>query len=313
GLISQEDADGKNVAFGENQPIDNRIYLGEFAPGTVKTYDLELAVDTAMGDDFQDSYGEIVWVFVAEQVETPDPPPPDLNRKDHFGYLIGRGDNGVQPEAEITRAEVATIFFRMLTDDSRAQYWAQDNPFTDVTKDNWFNNAVSTLCNSGVLQGYPDGTFRPNAFITRAEFATIATRFYRGNPENYEMAGFTDTAKHWAKNFINKAAEIGIINGYPDGSFKPDSNITRAEATQLMNNVLLRAPHKDKLLDGMITWKDNMDTNAWYYAAMQEATNSHECERAEGEEYETWTKLLPVRDWAALEKEWSDAYSKSVD
>ena len=240
-----------------------------------------------------------------------EPPKAELNETDHYAYIIGRKDGLVHPEANITRGEVATIYFRMLTDESRNELWSQSNPYTDVQPDTWCNAAVSTMTRAGVIQGFSDGTFRPYAPITRAQFATIAVRFfevvYSGDDK------FTDIADHWAKDYINKAAEAALINGFSDGTFRPNQNITRAQAMAIFNRVLGRAPEKDHLLPGeMITWPDNMDKNAWYYANMQEATNSHEYEikyDADGEPYEVWTKLLPVRDWAAFEKEWSTVNS----
>ena len=240
-----------------------------------------------------------------------EPPKAELNETDHYAYIIGRKDGLVHPEANITRGEVATIYFRMLTDESRNKLWSQSNPYTDVQPDTWCNAAVSTMTRAGVIQGFSDGTFRPYAPITRAQFATIAVRFfevvYSGDDK------FTDIADHWAKDYINKAAEAALINGFSDGTFRPNQNITRAQAMAIFNRVLGRAPEKDHLLPGeMITWPDNLDKNAWYYANMQEATNSHEYEikyDADGNPYEVWTKLLPVRDWAAFEKEWSTVNS----
>ena len=240
-----------------------------------------------------------------------EPPKAELNETDHYAYIIGRKDGLVHPEANITRGEVATIYFRMLTDESRNELWSQSNPYTDVQPDTWCNAAVSTMTRAGVIQGFSDGTFRPYAPITRAQFATIAVRFfevvYSGDDK------FTDIADHWAKDYINKAAEAALINGFSDGTFRPNQNITRAQAMAIFNRVLGRAPENDHLLPGeMITWPDNMDKNAWYYANMQEATNSHEYRieyDADGEPYEVWTKLLPVRDWAAFEKEWSTVNS----
>ena len=240
-----------------------------------------------------------------------EPPKAELNETDHYAYIIGRKDGLVHPEANITRGEVATIYFRMLTDESRNKLWSQSNPYTDVQPDTWCNAAVSTMTRAGVIQGFSDGTFRPYAPITRAQFATIAVCFfevvYSGDDK------FTDIADHWAKDYINKAAEAALINGFSDGTFRPNQNITRAQAMAIFNRVLGRAPEKDHLLPGeMITWPDNLDKNAWYYANMQEATNSHEYEikyDADGNPYEVWTKLLPVRDWAAFEKEWSTVNS----
>ena len=236
------------------------------------------------------------------------PTKPTLNTTDHYAYIIGRKDGLVHPEAQITRAEVATIYFRMLTDESRTELWSQSNPYRDITPDMWCNAAISTMTRAGVIQGFQDGTFRPYAPITRAQFATIAVRFFEVVYEGDDK--FSDIKDHWAADYINKAAEAAIIAGFQDGSFRPDSYITRAQAMTIFNRVLGRAPEKDHLLPGMITWPDNMDTSAWYYATMQEATNSHEYTKktdADGNTYEVWTKLLPVRDWAAFEKQWADS------
>ena len=234
---------------------------------------------------------------------------PELNTSDHFAYIIGRDDGLVHPLAEINRAEVATIFFRMLTDASRNQLWTTTNPYVDVDAEDWFNNAISTLTTGGVVEGKPGNRFDPDASITRAEFATIAVRFFGGSYEGEDL--FTDISGHWANNYINRAAVLGLINGRGDGTFDPDAPITRAEAMAIVNRTLGRKPVADMLLDDMITWPDNQDESAWYYADVQEATNSHDFDVVEVDDsqVESWTELLPVRDWAALEKEWSDANS----
>lgn len=252
------------------------------------------------------------------------PDSPYLNMDDHFAYIIGYPDGMVHPEGTITRAEVATIFFRMLTDEVRNEYWMQTNEYNDVKITDWFNNAISTLSNLGVINGYPDGGFHPQANITRAEFATIAVRFFVITEEyDYEIEVFSDTEDHWASEYINMAYLLGIINGYPDGTYRPSNIINRAEAMTIVNNTLRRSPCREGLLseDVMIMWPDNMNTRMWYYAAVQEATNSHEFGHLidntghEGHHdfahCEEWTELLPVRDWAAFEKAWSDANSAS--
>ena len=238
--------------------------------------------------------------------------PPELDTENHYGYIVGYDDGTVRPNGKITRAEVATIFFRLLTDESRDAYWCQTNDFSDVSASDWYNNAISTLTNAGILDGYEDGTFRPNGNITRAEFATIAVRFFDLTYEGEDL--FPDISDHWARDYINQAAAAGFVNGYEDGTFRPNNAITRAEAVTLVNRTLERKPHKAHLLDDMIQWPDNMDQTTWYYADIQEATNSHEyymTTSEQGEEYEIWTKILPVRDWPALEKEWSDANSST--
>ena len=236
-----------------------------------------------------------------------DPDKPELNTEDHYAYIVGYEDGSVQPEGDITRAEVATIFFRLLTDESRDAFWSQTNDYTDVPADAWYNNAVSTLTNAGIIDGYEDGTFKPNGNITRAEFATIAVRFFEATYEGENL--FPDIDGHWAQDYINEAANAGIVDGYPDGTFGPQKLITRAEAMTMVNRTIDRHPHEDHLLDDMIVWPDNPET-AWYYEQVQEATNSHEYTMNTDDEqnpYEIWTKLLPNRDWSELEKEWSDA------
>ena len=234
--------------------------------------------------------------------------PSDLNITDHFAYIIGYPDGEVKPTGNITRAEVATIFFRMLKDEAREKYWKTENRYSDVNSSNWFNNAVSTLSNMGIIDGYPDGSFRPNAGITRAEFAKIAVSFFKDYVSETIGDRFTDISGKWYTTYINLAAELEIVNGYPDGTFRPQNKITRAEAMQIVNNTLRRTPHKDHLLPerSMNMWPDN-PRSAWYYAAVQEATNSHEYQRKSFTDYEKWISKLPERDWAAFERSWSDA------
>lgn len=239
-----------------------------------------------------------------------DKEPSDLNITDHFAYIIGYPDGEVKPTGNVTRAEVATIFFRMLKDEARNKYWCTTNRYSDVNSNNWFNNAISTLSNMGIIDGYPDGSFRPNAGITRAEFAKIAVSFFKDYVSETIGDRFTDISGKWYTTYINLAVELAIVNGYPDGTFRPDNKITRAEAMQIVNNTLRRTPHKDRLLpeSSMNMWPDNPRT-AWYYAAVQEATNSHEYQRASFKDYEQWLAKLPERDWAAFERAWSDANS----
>lgn len=248
---------------------------------------------------------KVSWPIIIPEV--PDDTIPNwLNLDDHYAYIIGYDDGTVKPQNNITRAEVATIFFRLLTDEAREYFWSTDSGFSDVKSSDWYNNAVSTMVNAGVITGYNDGTFRPSDPITRAEFATIAARFL-SDPYSLQDR-FYDTEGHWAEVYINRAAEVGWINGYNDGSFRPNQAITRAEAMTLVNAVLGREPHEDHLLANMIIWPDNPKT-AWYYEEIQEATNSHDYDWASSGTYEIWTALLENRQWAKLEKEWSNAYS----
>ena len=233
-------------------------------------------------------------------VTIPDDVPTGLNGDDHYAYIVGYPNGNVEPNGNITRAEVATIFFRLLTEKVRTANSTQSNSLSDVTRGQWFNHAVSTLSSMGIVKGHNDGTFAPNAPITRAEFAAIAARFDDKNTNT--SSKFTDIASHWAKNEIGIAANKGWINGYPDGTFRPNQYITRAEAMTLVNRVLNRLPENSSdLLDSMIKWPDNSDASAWYYLAVQEATNSHYYKTKENK-FEKWTELRKTRDWTELEK-----------
>ena len=233
-------------------------------------------------------------------VTIPDDVPTGLNGDDHYAYIVGYPNGNVEPNGNITRAEVATIFFRLLTEEVRTANSTQSNSLSDVTRGQWFNHAVSTLSSMGIVKGHNDGTFAPNAPITRAEFAAIAARFDDKNTNT--SSKFTDIASHWAKNEIGIAANKGWINGYPDGTFRPNQYITRAEAMTLVNRVLNRLPENSSdLLDSMIKWPDNSDASAWYYLAVQEATNSHYYKTKENK-FEKWTELRETRDWTKLEK-----------
>lgn len=230
-----------------------------------------------------------------------------LNTKDHYSYLIGYSDGTVRPNGRITRAEVATIFFRLLTDDARQRNWSSENNFSDVSADKWYNNAVSTLCHMGVLGGYSDGTFRPNAPITRAEFAKIAVSFSQANGSAV-YSYFTDVkTTDWFAPYVTAAKDSSLIEGYSDGSFKPENRITRAEACTIVNRVLGRKPSKNHMkISGRIDWPD-CTTADWFYEAIMEATNSHTYQM--GKRVETWIGKLPQRDWAALENNWASAYT----
>ena len=235
-------------------------------------------------------------------VDIPDDVPTGLNGDDHFAYIVGYPDGNVKPSGNITRAEVATIFFRLLTEDVRTANSTQSNSLSDVSRGQWFNHAISTLSSMGIVKGNPDGTFDPDAPITRAEFAAIAARFDDKNTNT--TSNFSDIASHWAKDEIGVAANKGWINGYPDSTFRPDQYITRAEAMTLVNRVLNRLPEKSEdLLDDMIKWPDNADASVWYYLAVQEATNSHDySDKSDADKYEKWTKIRDARDWTLLEK-----------
>ena len=240
------------------------------------------------------------------------PSRPTLNTEDHYSYIIGYSDGYLRPYGTITRGEVATIFFRLLTDDSREEYWSQVNDYSDCSSDLWCNNAISTLTNMGIIDGFSDGTFRPYARITRAQFAKIAVGFFETTREDYQ-GYFTDVdIDAWYTEYVEAAARVGLIEGFSDGTFRPNTNITRAQACVIVNRALGRAPDEDRLLDEdeMITWPDN-NPDDWFYADMQEATNSHDYTwtTVSGERVENWTDKLAQRDWAALEHAWSTAHS----
>lgn len=223
-----------------------------------------------------------------------------LNKTDHFAYVIGYPDGTVHPNGQITRAEVATIFFRLLKDEVRDGAFTTSNSYSDVAYGKWYNNPISTMSALGIITGYPDGTFKPNKPITRAEFAAIAARF--DETQSGKSATFSDVIGHWAAKEIGIAYYNDWIKGYPDGTFKPDQNITRAEAMTLINRVLERKPESPAdLLTNMNKWTDNMDTSKWYYLDVQEATNSHAYTRKTFN-YELWRQMLPDPDWSRYER-----------
>ena len=270
--------------------------------GTVLTGEQKLTADLTL-------YG--VWTFTKKSsgggggsrkptVTIPDDVPTGLNGDDHYAYIVGYPDSTVRPQNGITRAEVATIFFRLLTDETRNANSTKSNSYSDVAAGAWYNHAVSTLSAMGIVKGDSHGKFNPNAPITRAEFAAIAARF--DDKANTTAVDFSDIASHWAKNEISAAANNGWINGYTDGTFRPNNKITRAEAMTLVNRVLKRLPETaEDLHNDMIKWSDNSDTSAWYYLAVQEATNSHYYDLKENK-HEKWSKLRETRDWTELEK-----------
>ena len=217
-----------------------------------------------------------------------------LESIDHFAYVFGYEDGTVRPENKVTREEVATIFYRLLTDGTRDALFTREQDFPDVSSSRWSNVAIATLLNGNIVSGYPDGEFKPGNYITRAEFAAIVAKF-----DNLSYSGennFTDIYAHWAANYINSAAIKGWINGYPDGSFNPDAYISRAEAITLINAVLGRQVSKDGLLPEAKYWSDNTP-DKWYYEAVMEATNSHDYERETDSNIENWTELKADKIW----------------
>jgi len=226
--------------------------------------------------------------------------PGSLNGEDHFAYVVGYPDGTVRPNDNISRAEVTAIFFRLLKpDEVRDKNLTTENNFNDINDGDWHNTSISTMAKLGIVKGRYADRFVPDAFITRAEFAAICARF--DNSEFEVVDNFTDVAGHWAEHDIHEAAAHGWIRGYEDGTFKPDQFITRAEAMTMINRVLNRVPENaDDLLADMINWPDNSDKSAWYYLAVQEATNSHDYEM-KNHIYEKWTALREVTDWTKYE------------
>ena len=285
-----------------------KVLLGKFAPGESTKLTVSLHIPIELGNEYANRVGEVDWVFTVEEVSSGsnipggtnkpsdegDNPadsnvPESLNGADHFAYIVGYPDGTVRPTRDITRAEVATIFYRLLVPEVQAQYETQTNSFSDVKKRDWYNQAISTMAAMGIVGGYPDGSFQPNAPITRAEFAAIAVRF--DQIEATDDTPFTDIANHWAWQDIARAASEGWVAGYEDGTFRPDNSITRAETMAIINRVLCRQPETvDDLLDGMIKWPDNADTAEWYYLVVQEATNGHKYEWKDNG-FERWTEM----------------------
>ncbi len=215
------------------------------------------------------------------------PEPPALEKDEHFAYIIGYPDNTVRPQGNITREEVAAVFYRLLESSTRDRLKVTVSDFPDVEANRWSSYHIATLANGNIILGYPDGTFRPGNYITRAEIATIASKFDKLTPLEIDM--FSDVSGHWAEELINSAAQKGWVTGYPDGTFKPDQYITRAEFVTLVNNVLERRVKAEDILPEARQFPD-LDKDAWYYEAMQEAINSHDYIR-KPDGYEEWTEI----------------------
>ena len=217
-------------------------------------------------------------------------PKPTLNSQDHIAYVTGYPDGSFAPNAYITREEATTIFYRLLSEDSRQRFETNVCGFSDVAEGRWSRTAIATMANAGIITGYPDGTFAPTKRVTRAEFAVIAARF---DSEAYTGDNlFPDIAGHWAAGYINQAASKGWVKGDENGNFRPNAPITRAEAVTMINRILNRLPENEAdLLDGMVEFTDNMDPAKWYYLAIQEAANGHEYTRKADGTHESWTKL----------------------
>ncbi len=229
--------------------------------------------------------------------------PSDLEDGIHFAYVIGYPEGDVRPENNISREEIATIFYRLLKKDVRDSIFTDENSFTDVEQERWSNKAVSTMANGKYVLGYEDGTFRPEAPITRAEFVTIAARFLE--KKNNNTVTFSDIEGHWAESYIELAAGQSWIAGYEDGTFRPDSYITRAEAMAIINRILVRYVNKAGLHANTKQWPDNLES-AWYYYDVLEATNAHDYDRQADGIHETWSSINENNVWAE-KPEYEDA------
>ena len=287
GIVVVTDGDGLKVEYvWYHELVEDPATHPEILPGGPTFYN---TIDTGK-DDY---YPIIIPTIIGKDTGM-------LNKTDHFAYVIGYPDGTVHPNGQITRAEVATIFFRLLRDEVRDGAFTTSNSYSDVAYGKWYNNPISTMSTLGIITGYPDGTFKPNKPITRAEFAAIAARF--DETQSGKSATFSDVIGHWAAKEIGIAYYNDWIKGYPDGTFKPDQNITRAEAMTLINRVLERKPESPAdLLTNMNKWTDNLDTSKWYYLDVQEATNSHSYTRKTFN-YELWRQMLPDPDWSRYER-----------
>lgn len=282
------DINGKIVLDKEKNPIVITIRAN---PGDEINYRTEL--NKKYGKDYIDrfDFDEKIVLGEGARIEvTLNKKLAELDRLNHIQYIQGYPDNTVRPESDISREEVAAVFFRLLDSDYREDIRTSSHDFNDFSKGRWSSKHIGTIVNAGIMTGYEDGSFRPKDAVTRGELAAVISRF-----ENLEPSGkdkFNDIANHWARDYINSAAEKGWIKGYEDGSFRPDQSITRAEFVTMVNNLLNRKVRKDKLLDNLKSYRDLKDEDKWYYTALREALHSHDYEDKRLEDgSEIWTEL----------------------
>lgn len=219
---------------------------------------------------------------------------PQLEKNEHFHYINGYPEGDVRPQNNITREEVATIFYRLLKDDSRDKFFTTEENFHDIDSNRWSSKAIATLAKADILTGYPNKTFDPTKPISRAEFAVIVSKFDYVSLSTEDL--FSDIANHWAKEQINSASMKGWINGYPDGTFKPDQLMTRAEAMALINRALERKVDAQGLINDAKHWTDNSSTS-WYYYEVLEATNDHDYQKTADKDSEKWTTIKLNKVW----------------
>ena len=318
--ISETAGENENISYDTSQYMVTVQVVADASTGELNidsvsyTKDGEAVDSIAFTNTYTAPDGPPIDPEEPTEPDNPDPDTPALDKVNHFLYIEGYpedyrtgeySDNEdlwpVKPQGNITRAEVATIFYRLLKDEVREEIETDVNSFPDVNADDWFNVTVSSLANMNAISGYEDGTFRPNEPITRAELAAMAVRFYEAFEAEYEEGTFLDVdGDEWYADAIAAAEELGIIGGYPDGTVRPNNNITRAETCAIVNRVLERRPHDDHLgdVEDMRTWPDNQP-GAWYYADMQEATNGHYYEwiDIDGSKFEEWTEVDKDYDW----------------
>ena len=326
--ITENKGDADNMTYDDHK-LTVTVTVGKDTDGALQIE--SVSYDSSVDADDEAAARTFTNIIGKEEPDNPgggwipggggDDDTPDLNTEDHFSYIVGYPEDyrtgeatddeslwPVKPQGNITRAEVATIFYRLLTDEARTEHWTRSNDYSDVAAESWYNTPVSTLSAMGIVNGYEDGSFRPNAPITRAEFAAIAVRFFENDNVDYEEGLFTDIeGSEWFADAVAAAKEHGIIGGYPDGSFQPNKAITRAEACSIVNRTVDRIPDKDHLLpeNEMRVWPDNADPDIWYYADMQEATSGHEYTWVNDDNdeplYEQWTGDLAEVDWVQVE------------
>lgn len=308
--------DGNGAVTLAEGDFSNGVLLGTFKNGQRIDLEVTLYIDKEAGNELQGLTAGVDWVFTAEvepYIPPVSPPSPDLLTDQHYNYIVGYPDGSVRPNGSITRAEVVTIFFRLLTDEAREASWTTSNPYPDVDGKDWFNVAVSTMTTAGIVEGYEDGTFRPNAAITRAELAAIVSRFDETFGTFTPESDFPDITGHWAETYIRHAADRGWVVGYPDGTFRPAQSITRAETVTMINRVLERGVDKEGLTGAYVDWFDNY-SNSWYHFDMIEAGNYHDFEYSDRPmedrsiNSEDWIELLDPIDWSGMEQEWVRTY-----
>ena len=292
--------------------LSTGVMLGEFKQNKTETISVTLTIDETADNQLQPLVAEVDWIFTVEHL--PGTVSGDGNlipvlTGNHVNYLMGYEDGTIRPDASITRAEVATIFYRLLTDESREEMQSNVSKYPDVNTGNWFNTAVCTLTNGGILEGYEDGTFRPNEPISRAELATIICRFDSMFGEVEVTKGFDDVKGHWAEKYVAFSAERGYVEGYDDGLFRPERDITRAETVAMVNRLLHRAVDKQGLCGNYVNWPDNYKGN-WYYYDILEASSYHDYTRSDRKVedkvfcYENWTLIRDAIQWDVLEAQW---------